>query len=151
MAATAPDLTRRTLLFAVCAAALHADDAQDVWDLLTEVASALSEGNPSTFLSAFDQSMPDYGMLQANVNALLDQCQVQSSIELLKGEGNASTRNVELDWFLQIVEQQDAATVTRRREVVHCRLIKEKKKWRITSLEPIALFAPPGPSRTTPQ
>jgi len=147
MAAIAPELSRRALLFAACAAALHADDAQDVWDLLTAEASALSEGNSSTFVSAFDRSMAGYGMLEANVTALLDQCQVQSSIELLKDEGNATMRSVELDWFLQIMEEQDPESVTRRREIVHCRLTKEKKKWRITSLEPISLFAPPDTRR----
>ena len=54
-------------------------------------------------------------------------------------------QSVELDWFLQIVEKQDTASVARRRQTVRCRLVKEKKKWRITALEPLAFFAPPNP------
>jgi len=136
-------MTRRGLLFGWMALRLRADDAQDVWDLFTEVASALSEGNAAQFLKAFDRSMPGYAMLEANVIALLAQAEVQSSIEILSDEGTGATRAVELDWFLQIVAQQEAGGSTRRRERVHCRLAKQGKRWRITSIEPLAFFAAP--------
>ena len=45
------------------------------------------------------------------------------------------------------LEQQDAAGSTRRRERVRCRLAKRGKKWLVTGLEPLALFAPPKPAR----
>ena len=127
------------LVWPVCA-----NDDQDIWDVLTQAASALSEGNARNFLAVFDRTMPEYNTLDANVNALLDQCQVQSSIEILSQEGTGAMRNVELDWFLQIVQQQESAAVTRRRERVRCRLAKQGKKWRITSLEPMGFFAPPA-------
>ena len=73
------------------------------------------EGNPVQFLKAFDRSMAGYRTLEADVTALLSRAEVQSSIEVLSDEGNGATRMVELDWFLQIVEQQDAAGSTRRR------------------------------------
>jgi len=136
-------MTRRGLLLAMLTVRLRADDAQEVWDLFTQLASALSEGNPVQFLKAFDRSMAGYRILEADVTALLSQAEVQSSIEVLSGEGNGAARMVELDWFLQIVEQQDAAGSTRRRERVRCRLSKQKKKWLITGLDPLALFAPP--------
>jgi hypothetical protein len=138
-------MTRRGLLFAMLAAALRADDAQDVWDLFTQMASALSEGNAVQFLAAFDRSMAGYQALEANVSALLRQAEVQSSIEVLSDAGDGVSRSVELDWFLQIVEQQDAAGSTRRRERVRCKLAKQGKKWRITALGPLAFFAPPRP------
>jgi hypothetical protein len=140
-------MTRRRLLLAACALQLHADNAQDVWDVLTDAASALSEGSAMRFLALFDRSMADYSLLEANINALLNQDQVQSSIELLSDEGNSTTRTVELDWFLQVVEQQDAAGLARRRERVRCRLAKRSKKWLITSIEPVAFFAPLRPDR----
>jgi hypothetical protein len=123
---------------------VHANDDQDIWDVLTQAASALSEGNARNFLAAFDRAMPGYNTLDANVSALLDQCQVQSSIEILRQEGTGAMRNVELDWFLQVVEQHETAEVVRRRERVRCRLARQGKKWRITSLEPLSLFAPPA-------
>lgn len=150
-------MTRRRLLWACRAAAgaalwqggvvLRADEAQDVWTVLTDAASALSEGSAMRFLALFDRSMPDYRMLEANVTALVNQDRVQSSIELLSDEGDSTTRTVELDWFLQVVEQQDTAGLARRRERVRCRLAKRGKKWLITSIEPLAFFAPLRPTR----
>lgn len=150
-------MTRRRLLW-VCgavagaafwqgAAVLRADEAQDVWSVLTDAASALSEGSAMRFLALFDRSMPDYRVLEANITALVNQDRVQSSIELLSDEGDSTKRMVELDWFLQVVEQQDTAGLTRRRERVHCRLAKRGKKWLIASIEPLAFFAPLRPAR----
>jgi hypothetical protein len=77
-----------------------------------------------------------------NVEALLDSNELQSSIELLDEKGDGVARTVDLDWQMQIVEKQDTATVIRRREQVHCQLVKQNKKWRITSFEPLTLFRP---------
>ena len=138
-------MTRRGFLLAATVQALRADDAQDIWDLFTVMASALSDGKPAEFMKAFGRGMPGYDTLQLEVEALLLAYEVQSSIELLNEEGDAAARTVELDWFLQIVEKQDTAGVTRRRESVRCRLIKQNKRWRITALEPVAFFAAPKP------
>jgi hypothetical protein len=118
------------------------DEPREVWDLLTRVAGALSQGNLTEFLDAFDRSMAGYQRLAANVAALLGQYEVQSSIELLRDERSGEALTVELDWFLQLEEQRDAGAVTRRRERVHCRLEKRGKKWKITAIEPLAFFAP---------
>ena len=118
------------------------NEAREVWDALTRVAAALSQGNLTEFLDAFDRSMAGYQMLGANVAALLGQYEVQSSIELLREEAGGEAWMVELDWFLQLEEQRDAGAVTRRRERVHCRLAKRGKKWKITAIEPLAFFAP---------
>jgi hypothetical protein len=118
------------------------NEAREVWDALTRVAAALSQGNLTDFLDAFDRSMAGYQRLGANVAALLGQYEVQSSIELLREEAGGEAWMVELDWFLQLEEQRDAGAVTRRRERVHCRLAKRGKKWKITGIEPVGFFAP---------
>lgn len=138
-------MTRRVLLAAFAAIPLCADDAQEIWDLFTQLAAALSEGNPAAFLQAFDHSMPEYEVLRADIESLLSQNQVASSIELLTSEGDDGTRTVEVDWFLQATGQQESPNVTRRRERVKCRLMKQKKKWRVTAIEPLSLFVPPKP------
>ena len=140
-------MTRRGLLLALVASRLRADDAQQVWDLFTQLASALSAGNPVEFMQPFDRAMRGYETLQAEIAGLLLQTEVHSSIELLSDEGDAVARSVELDWFLQIVEKNDTGGVTRRRERVRCRLTKPKKKWQIVSIEPLAFFAPPNPAQ----
>ena len=138
-------MTRRGFLLTAAAWPLHADDAQDVWDLFTEMAAALSDAKSAEFLKAFVPAMPGYETLRMEIEALLLSYEVHSSIELLSDEGDSAFRTVEFDWFLQIVEKLDTAGVTRRREPVRCRLVKQKKKWRISSLEPLQFFAPPKP------
>lgn len=142
------EMTRRRAILAVAsvslAAPLRADDASDIWELLTEAAAALTAGNAPEFMGAFDRSMPGYSMLAANVSGLTAAYEVASSIEMLSEEGSGSTRKVELDWYLELIEQQDETNTTRRRERVTCRLMKLGKKWKIEALEPIAFFAPPA-------
>ena len=140
-------MTRRSLLFVAMAFPLRGDDAEQVWELFTELAAFLSEGNAGEFMKWFDRSMTGYESLHANVAGLLEQAEVQSSIELLGNEGNGAARTVELDWFMQIVLQQDAAGSTRRRERIRCRLVKQNKQWRIVALDPQEFFAPPKPVR----
>jgi hypothetical protein len=130
-------------LFVPLALCLGADPAQEVWDLLTQVASALSERNPETFLAAFDPAMPAYQDLRASVSALLRDAEVQSTIELEADEGGAEERSVELDWLLKIRPEQEATPSTRRQQRVKCRLRKSGKKWRIVSFDPLDFFKPP--------
>jgi hypothetical protein len=141
-------MTRRQAILAVAAvslpAPLGAADAGDIWELLTGAAAALSAGNAPEFMQDFDRSMPGYSMLAAYVSGLTAAYEVESSIEMLSEEGSGSTRSVELDWYLELIEQQDETNTIRRRDRISCRLMKIGKKWKIVALEPIAFFAPPA-------
>jgi len=125
-------------------AAGAADAHQEVFDLFTEMASALSEGNALAFLKPIDRAMPDYQKLQDNVGALVAQNDLASSIEVLKEQGNEKRREVELDWFLEIRSHEIHGPYERRRQIVKCRLERDKKKWKIVALEPVDFFAPPS-------
>jgi hypothetical protein len=136
-------MTRRALLLVPLAARLRADSAQEVWDLFASMASALSAGNAIAFMNAFDPAMPGYEALRASVTALLNEADVQSSIELVEEEGDDRSRAVELDWLIHIVDRDDNTVAERRQERVKCRVEKSGKKWRIVGLEPLEFFAPP--------
>ncbi len=136
-------MTRRGLLLAGAACFLRADDADQIWDLFTEMAGALANSDPEQFLQAFNPAMPGFEDLRQNVTALLLAYDVHSSIELVNESGDSTAQTVQLDWFLELVDKENAG-VTRRREQVRCQLVKNKK-WRITSLQPLSLFAPPAP------
>lgn len=136
-------MTRRGLLLAGAACVLRADDADQIWDLFTAMAGALANSDPEQFLQAFNPAMPGFEDLRQNVTALLLVFDVHSSIELVDESGDGTAQTVQLDWFLELVDKQNAG-VTRRREQVRCQLVKNKK-WRITSLQPLSLFAPPAP------
>lgn len=136
-------MTRRGLLLAGAACVLRADDADQIWDLFTAMAGALANSDPEQFLSAFNPAMPGFEDLRQNVTGLLLAYDVHSSIELVDESGDSTAQTVQLDWFLELVDKQNAG-VTRRREQVRCQLVRNKK-WRITSLQPLSLFAPPAP------
>jgi hypothetical protein len=131
------------LLFVALAPRLRADSADQVWDVVSSIASALSNGSGADFLSAFDRAMPGYEELRTNVTALLGQADVQSSIDLVGNEGDDRARNVEVDWLLSIVGHADVSGATKRQEHVKCRFEKQGKRWRIVGIEPRAFFAPP--------
>lgn len=142
MPATAPDIARRAFLAAL-AAPLLAGTGQEVLDLFTVLASALSEGNGMAFLDHVDHSMPDYEKLERSILALAAQNELVAAIDVLEDEGDEQTRAVQVDWLLQIRSREETGTLVRRREIVKCRLARVKKKWKVASLDPVSFFAPP--------
>jgi hypothetical protein len=137
-------MTRRSLMIRALVLSLRAATDQQIWDLFTALAAALSAGDAVEFMRYFDPAMPDLEKLRAYVAGLVHEGDLQSSVEIRSDEGDDHARNVELDWLLQIVEREDAAGLTRRREIVKCRLVKRGKNWRIAAFDPVAIFAPPA-------
>jgi hypothetical protein len=123
---------------------LFADSHQDMLDLLATLAAALSEGNGYAFLDHVDHAIPDYYKFEQNILALAEQNEVTAMIDMLKQEGDDHTQTLELDWFLEIRSREELGPIERRREIVKCRVERQKKKWKIVALQPLTLFAPPA-------
>jgi len=140
-------IVRNAVLAGLALALLRADAQSDVNDLLGSMTAALVEVNAQEFMGAFDKNMPDYERLKGNVEALVNQADVSSSIEPLKNEGDDSRRMVDLDWFLEVRSLLQDGPIVRRREVIHCELQKQGKRWKIVSLTPIDFFAPANLAR----
>ncbi len=142
-------MTRFALLLLCLTAPLAADPAGDAWEQLSNAASALSEGNPSDFLSCFDSAMPGYTEIRDDVYALLAQAQASSSIDLNSNEGDAAKRELVVDWTLNIVLSPGGpvggptVASTRRKQRVSLRMEKRKKNWVIVAFEPRNFFSPP--------
>jgi hypothetical protein len=146
MPAIGRDISRRALLLGLCALpAAAADPAQEVWEVITTLAAALSRSDPGEFLSVCDPAMPNYAVLKSNVVALVAQAEVESGIDPESNAGDDRARDVEADWSLHLVAKNDLQQVTRRRETVKCRIEKRGRKWKVAALDPVALFAPPLP------
>jgi hypothetical protein len=120
----------------------YSDAHADVVDLVASMAAALSAVNVPEFMNAFDKNMTDYEALKGSVTALVNQAEVTSSIEPIQDEGDDAKRMVDLDWYLEVRSLLQDGPIVRRREVVHCELRKEKKKWKIVALTPPSFFAP---------
>ena len=136
-------MTRRCLLISAAACRLRADAAQEVWELITTVASALGEGNAARCLAAFDPAMPGFDALRRDIRALVQGSDVQAAIELVERQEDPAGDSLELDWLMSITLRDGAARATRRREKVKCRVEKRGRQWRIVSFEPLGLFTPP--------
>jgi hypothetical protein len=135
-------MRRRLLLLAILVPIVAADPRQEVYDLLGSMASGLSEGNPAQFLEAFDRSMKGYSELAANVRAVVQQSDVLSAIDLVDDAGDDQKRTVRVDWLLQLGDKQNSASVVRRQKTIEVKLEKQKRKWRVVSLEPRDFFSP---------
>ena len=129
-------------VLAFSAAILGADAHNDVLELFGTTAAALADVNVPKFMDAFDKDMPDYGKLKDSVAALTNQAEVTSAIEPVKDEGDDTKRSVDLDWYMQVRSLVQDGPIVTRREVVHCELKKEGKRWKIVSIAPVEFFAP---------
>src|ERR1017187_4450302 len=125
-------MTRRVLLMIPLAACCRAADAaQEVLDLIADLAASLSAGNVALFLKVFDPAMAGYAKLRENVTGLVAQGDVESLIEPLEDEGDDRRRVSLFQWTLRIQRGQGSASSVRRQEVVKCRVEKQGGKWRI--------------------
>jgi hypothetical protein len=150
-------IARSAVLVSIAAALACADAHDDVIDVVTSIAGALTEvsgrdagavrGNVSLFMSAFSKDMPGYGTLENNVTALVKQAEVSSSIRTVSEDGDDQARSIDLDWVLEVRSLEEDGPIVRRREVIHCEFRKEKKHWKIVSLKPVDFFAPPKPGQ----
>lgn len=136
-------MLRRGFLLAALTGALRGDARQEVYDLIASMAGGLSEGNAQQFLRACDSRMPGYQKLANDVQALVEQADVQSSVDVLEDTGDDQHRAMQLDWLLQLTVKGAEGTLSRREQTIQCKLEKQKKKWRVVALEPEAFFAPP--------
>jgi len=119
------------------------DAQQQVFDLFSKIASALSDDDPAMFIEAVDPGMPHFEDFRRDVVALTDLADITNSIEVLSDKGDDTHRAEELDWFLEIVGKSDPHPVERRRDVVKFRLERKGKKWKIVSIDPLHFFGPP--------
>ncbi len=143
---TSTPATARRLIAAVSilvGAALCAySQTTDTTDLIGRLTSDLSQGKATAFLAHFDQKMPDYARFEAFIYAITVQDYASSSVQVIKDEGDASVRNVELDWILEVTDRESAALTEVRHEMVKCRLEHRGKRWIVTSISPVSFFAP---------
>ncbi len=136
-------MTRRLLFAAPFAVRLFgADPASEAYNLVASAAAFLSENDAQGFIGLFDKTMPGYNGFATAVTGMLRECEVQSSVEVLRNEGDDTARALDLDWLVQLKLKYETEQVERRRELVKARAQREGKKWKFVSLSPQSLFGP---------
>ena len=132
-----------TILACLTFSCLIADTHDEIVDVVSNLANALSTVNAPKFMDVIDKSMPDYDKLKSDVAALMNQAEVTSSIEILQEDGDEAKRSVDLDWYIEVRSLSPDGPIVRRREIIHCELMrKDKKHWKVASLKPLDFFAP---------
>ena len=125
------------------AALAFAQSEPDVVSFLQSTAAALANGHDGglrgepdvgPFLEKFDTTMPGFTEFRGDVEDLLTRGKVGTVIEVLTDEGDDQKRMLQLDWLLEIEDQQP------RRKIVKCTIERGKAGWKITALDPIDFF-----------
>jgi len=124
----------RIALFLIAATLALAQTPQDVVEFFRDVAGDLAQNNPSEFLDHFDRNMVGYATLRDEIESLLSAAEVGSAIEIVTDEGDDQKRTLELDWVLEITDQQP------KRAILKCTIARQGQKWKITALDPIEFF-----------
>lgn len=135
-------IARLLILVLLTGLPLLADAEQDVTDVVSTLASALSANNPQLFMKSLDRDMPGYRDIEQAVNALSSNTYISCTIELISTSGATSLQSADLDWYMVLKSQQDENLIERRRRKVTVKIEKRGKKWVVTSFSPASIFAP---------
>ena len=135
-------LAALALLSASMAFGAAPDAPADAWDVVATMAAALAEPNDAAFMKPISKSFEQHDLMERQVRALIQTNAIVSSISPIANEGDDKRRTLEVDWYLEIQPQSTGASLTQRRESVKLTLVKTGKRWMITSLSPVAFFAP---------
>lgn len=136
-------MLRRTLLFA-WPAALLGDERADLHDWLGQWVALLTEESPGEFLD--HMAKPLRGRVTAGVQAMVTAAQVSSSVTLLDFSGEGDTRELDVDWVLEMRFRALATPNEQRRERVRLKLRRRKKSWQVEAFTPESLLAGPRPA-----
>src|SRR6516164_3675685 len=104
-------MTRRSILLLIASLRLRgADAAAQVWDVLTNMASALSSGDAPGFLQVFDRRMKGFDELRAAVTDLVAAAVIESAIDPVENTGDDQARTVEVAWSMRLIGRSELAT-----------------------------------------
>jgi hypothetical protein len=132
----------RLLMLLLLAMPLLPDAEQDITDVVSTLAGALSNNNPQLFLKTLDPAMPGYRQLELDIAALASQNLIGCEVEVISSSGAPPSETADLDWYMSLKSQQDENLIERRRTKVTIKIEKRGKKWVVTAFSPISIFAP---------
>ena len=132
----------RLLLAGVACTLLAAEPEQEITNVISKLASALSHGEHQVFLDALDHKMPEYQQIEHDVTALAADTDLDCTIELIRNTGNDTEQTADLDWYMVLRSQQDQNLIERRRAKVAIKVTRRGKKWIVTGFSPVEVFRP---------
>ncbi len=111
-------------------------------DAITEMAASLADSEALAFVRALSKSMPEREILVRDVQALEQEFEVSSSIELISEKQDDASVLLDLDWYLELKPRAGTGALVRRRQRMAIAMRLEGTAWKVTSLQPLSFFAP---------
>ncbi|MBI4904707.1 MAG: hypothetical protein HY820_13790 [Acidobacteria bacterium] len=132
--------TRRSMVAGLVALPLLGDERADITRWLGNLANLLSGENASEFLRTFSRELRD--KLDSRIWTLVRTAEVSSSVDILELKAEGATRELTVDWFLDLKPHATSNPSVQRRQQIRMRIEKAKKGWSIVALEPHDFFRP---------
>lgn len=109
------------------------------FQVITDLANYLTQGNGPGAMDAFDKSIPNYQTISDNVFALISQADITCTIDPVEQKGNV----IEVDWFMKLNAKADEGPTERRQMTVKLTIEKVGKRFRIKAIDPPTILDPP--------
>lgn len=139
---TGPGLLKAFVLAWAAISICQAQENQGIRDRLSDVAMALTSGNPSNALEPFDKSFDGYQKLSDYFIALTNAYQVANEVEVTdEQDAGNGVEAVSVHWTLHLTDAQTNNTESRSGDMT-LQMVRKKGKWKIVSLTPLTLFDP---------
>jgi hypothetical protein len=117
------------------AVAARAEPPKEVIQVVSDAAEALANNDANVFLDLIDSRMPGYESLSAEIHYMVGaEDEIDSAVEIVSSSGGDQKYELELDWVLKFGMESP------KRALVKCRIERQGRKWKITSLAPVEFF-----------
>lgn len=109
---------------------------------LADLATDFSTGEGASAIGIFDSSMPGYGRISQNIDALTQQTEVSCEIDIVSDTETNGVHTLELDWIMLLKAMGDNTVSEKRRDQVKIEMRQIKGKWKITAMSPLTILDP---------
>ncbi len=124
-----------------CAAISKADQAADLRSLLSNIAMALTGGNPADAMTPFSKSLANYDKLRDYFTGLTNAFDIVNEVDVTDEEDSPNEILATVHWSLTVSEKGNNSSNQRAADI-HVRCVRERGKWRIYGFSPIDVFDP---------
>ncbi len=128
-------IARRALI-----ALFFANPQDEFRAILASMATDLSAGNISGFMTSIAKGFPARDELRQQLEGMISSHDINSSVEIQTASGTEDKQTAKVDWYLALRSRTDNAIAVQRREVLTIEFTRASKRWRITALTPINFF-----------
>src|SRR5581483_7019812 len=123
------------------AAISRADPAADLRALLSDIAMALTGGNPADAMTPFSKSFADYHKLRDYFTGLTNAFDIVNEVDVTDEEDSPDEIRATIHWSITLSQKGNNSSNQRAADM-QVRCVRERGKWRIYGLSPIDVFNP---------